>query len=231
MECGMQEINPSWIKKNCNRQNGIGADGVLILQNKNLPQVQMFNADGTDGQKCLNGVRCTAYYLVSQKNFPQKFILKMQQPIYCEVNENLVTINIGKVNYQKPHQIKIGEKLLQGHIVDVGNPHFVILEKIDLNWLKKYGKEIENHVSFPNRTNVEFVWGNKNKYNALIHERGCGITKACGTGAAAIMQTLYQQNKIKKSQKISIQMPGGTLKSYLNEDESIIQIAAASKIF
>lgn len=258
-------INPGWIKRNCNRQNGIGADGVLILQNKSRPQVQMFNADGTDGQSCFNGLRCAAYYLVNKRNFPQKFKLKMQRLIDCEVIKNIVTINVGKVNYQRSHQIQIADKILSGHIVDVGNPHFVVLEKVDLAWLQKHGSEIENHQDFPNRTNVEFVWGHKfrgcetcslslssarskfalddsrgripvlplenpppdkeNHYYALIYERGCGITKACGTGAAAVTQTLYQQNKILCNQKISIQMPGGVLQTYLDSDESIIQIA------
>ena len=72
----------------------------------------------------------------------------------------------------------------------------MILEKIDLSWLQQYGNEIENHKDFPNRTNVEFVWKAENNYHALVYERGCGITKACGTGAAAIAQTLYHQNKI-----------------------------------
>jgi len=231
MERGAQEINSSWIKKNCDRQNGIGSDGVLIIKNK-TPKVLMFNSDGTDGQKCFNGLRCVAHYLVAQKKFPQKFSVIMQHPIHCEVRENLITLNLGKANYQNPHEIKIGGKLLQGHIVDVGNPHFVILEKIDLNWLQKYGGEISNHTDFPNRTNVEFVWQDKDKdkYNALIYERGCGITKACGTGAAAIMQTLYQQNKIKREQEISIQMLGGVLQSYLGQDESIVQIAKAEMV-
>lgn len=220
-------LDVDWIKAICNQKK---IDGVLVLQGNAIPEVLMFNSDGTDGQKCLNGVRCAAYYLVSQKKFPQKFMLKMQQPIHCEVNENLVTINIGKVNYKKPYKIKIANKILQGHIVDVGNPHFVVLEKIDLDWLQKYGEEISNHADFPNRTNVEFVWGNKDKYNALVYERGCGITQACGTGAAAIMQTLYQQNKITCGQEISIQMLGGALKSYLNRDESMVQIAEAKMV-
>lgn len=229
MECDAQAINPNWIKENCDRQNGIGADGMLILKNK-TPEILMFNSDGTDGQKCLNGLRCAAHYLVAQKKFPQKFMITMQNPMHCEVCENLVTINIGKADYQKPHEIRVGGKILRGHIVDVGNPHFVVLKKIDLAWLQKYGRKIANHADFPARTNVEFVWGDKNNYNALVYERGCGITKACGTGAAAIMKTLHQQNKIVPTQKIFIQMPGGTLQSYLDNDESITQIAPAMRI-
>ena len=219
-------IDSAWIKQNCDRKQGVGADGVLVVKN-NPPEVLMFNADGTDGQRCFNGVRCAVLHLHTQKNFPQKFSIKMQTPIYCEIHDNLITLNFGKAYYKKPHEIKIKDKILQGHIVDVGNPHFVVLEKVDLNWLQKYGKEIENHKDFPNRTNVEFVWGN---YNALIYERGCGITKACGTGAAAIIQTLYHESKIALNQEISIHMPGGILKSYLDNDESIVQIAPAEMI-
>jgi diaminopimelate epimerase len=220
-------VSPGWIKQTCNQQK---VDGVLILQNQDYPQVQMFNADGSDGQSCFNGVRCAAYHLASKRNFPQKFKLKMQRLIDCEVIKNSITINVGKVNYKKPHQIQVANKILRGHIVDVDNPHFVILEKIDLNWLQKYGHKIENHKDFPNRTNVEFVWKDGTSYHALVHERGCGITKACGTGAAAIVQTLFHQNKITCNQKISIQMPGGVLQTYLDGDESIIQIAQAEMV-
>ncbi|MGD9153303.1 MAG: diaminopimelate epimerase [Gammaproteobacteria bacterium] len=226
LECE-DSINPDWIRQNCDRRNGAGADGILVLQNKNHPRVRIFNADGSDGQSCFNGVRCAAYHLVSQRNFPQTFKLKMQRLINCEVIKNLITINVGKVSYKKPHQILIANKILSGHIVDVGNPHFVILEKIDLSWLQKYGHAIENHQDFPGRTNVEFVWRNANNYYALVYERGCGITKACGTGAAAIVQTLFHQNEITCNQKISIQMPGGVLQTYLDDNESVIQVAQA----
>lgn len=220
-------INPDWIKQTCDQQK---VDGILILQYKNQPEVQIFNVDGTDGQSCFNGIRCAAYHLVKQRNFPKEFELKMQRLINCEVLDNLVTINVGKVNYKKSHQIQIANKILRGHIVDVGNPHFVVLEKVNLNWLQKYGHEIEHHKDFPNRTNVEFVWGDENHYHVLVHERGCGITQACGTGAAAVAQTLYHQNKITCNQKISIQMPGGILQTYLDDNESIIQIAQAKMI-
>lgn len=220
-------INSDWIKQMCDQQK---VDGILILRNKNQPEVQIFNADGSDGQSCFNGIRCAAYHLVKQRNFPKVFELKMQRLVSCEVIDNLVTINVGKVNYKKPHQIQVANKILHGHIVDVGNPHFVILEKVDLSWLQKHGVEIENHRDFPNRTNVEFVWQDEGYYKVLVHERGCGITKACGTGAAAIVQTLYHQNEITCNQKISIHMLGGVLQTYLDDNESIIQIAQTETI-
>ena len=112
-----ESINSDWIRQRCDRQDGIGADGVLILRNKNQPQVQMFNADGTDGQSCFNGVRCAAYHLVNQRNFPKNFTLEMLRLIDCEVVDNLVTINVGKADYKKLHQIKIANKTLSGHIL------------------------------------------------------------------------------------------------------------------
>jgi diaminopimelate epimerase len=237
-----QEINdeiaasdwPNWVEKICNRQLGVGADGLLVVKNKNQqPEVLMFNADGSQAQRCFNGLRCAASFLYQQKKFPKQFEIIMQQPINCQMlSENLITINVGKATYQKKHQIQIANKLLQGHIVNIGNPHFVILGKVFLDWLKAYGGEIENHVDFPERTNVEFVWPeNDSVYYALVYERGCGITQACGTGAAAIMQTLYQQDKILKEKEISLNMPGGEIKSYLDVDGSIIQTAPATMVY
>jgi len=225
----------SWVKTICNRRLGVGADGLLIVKsNDQQPEVLMFNADGSQAQRCFNGLRCAASFLYGQKKFSKQFEIIMQQSINCQIlSNNLITINVGKANYHKEHQIQIADKLLQGHIVNIGNPHFVILEKISLDWLRTHGNEIENYIDFPERTNVEFVWPDKSNlvYHALVYERGCGITQACGTGAAAIMQTLYRLRKISKEQEITLNMPGGEIKSYLGADGSIIQTAPAMMVY
>ncbi len=139
----------------------------------------------------------------------------------------------GLPDYQGQHKLSISGKVLSGHIVSVGNPHFVIQQKIGLNWLQINGARIEQHRDFPNRTNVEFVWpmDESNNYKILVHERGCGITLACGSGAAAVMRTLYQLRKVTNNEKIMLNMQGGTIESYLDNDDNVIQQAPAALIF
>jgi diaminopimelate epimerase len=234
--------NPEWpahVRSLCNRQTGIGADGVLIISKQHEhTEVLIFNADGSNGQKCLNGLRCAALHLVNKRNYPQTLQLAMhKQHITCIVDptSGLITINAGTAIYQQPQQITVANNTLNGHIIDTGNPHFVIMQKVQLNWLKQYGSEIEHHKLFPNRTNVEFVWHNQEAsklqhtkvYGALVYERGCGITQACGTGAAAIMQTLLHQQIVTHNEPVSIKMPGGIINSHINNNNEIIQSATA----
>ena len=172
---GARFIAPD-IKKTCQRHH---VDGVLIVKKNPNNQIegQIFNADGSNGDKCINGLRCIAYYLVTQKNYPSELEIFMgDRVMQCSVTDKII-INVGKADYIREY--KLTDKNIIGHIVNVGNPHFVILEKrrgdrrVALTWLTKNGAAIEQHKDFPKRTNVEFVWPeNNNSYNILVYERG-----------------------------------------------------------
>lgn len=224
---------PNFVRQICNRNYGVGADGVLIVKKQhNQIEGLIFNSDGSKPEKCLNGLRCIAHYLVNQKQFPSKLNILMKNVNVCTVENNEIIANIGKANYQEKLSLKINNQTFIGHKVDVGNPHFVIDREVSLEWLKKHGADFSEHKLFPHRTNVEFVWPiQQQEYNLLIYERGCGVTNACGTGAAATLQTLFQLGKITRNKKIIFNMPGGKLQSYLENDGSIIQIASAAMIF
>ena len=140
--------------------------------------------------------------------------------IKCQVTDK-VTLNVGKISYQQPHQLTITDQTINGHIVSAGNPHFIMLQETSLDWLTNNGAYIEQHSDFPNRTNVEFVWPiGQTNYQVLVYERGCGITLACGTGAAAVLKTLYQLHKIKQNELITLQMQGGVIESYIDSDDN-----------
>ena len=230
VNCNLQ---PQQVQRLCDRHFGIGADGVLIItQEPNEPiKALILNADGSNGDVCLNGLRCVADYLVTHKNYPANSTINMGNKLFsCNANQQL-TIIVPNVNYLGEQSITVNKKLLTGHVVNVGNPHFVILQKIAQSWLQTNGSTIEQHHIFPHKTNVEIVYQEHEIYNLLIHERGCGMTLACGTGAAAVMQTLYQLDKVAKNEEILLQMPGGSLKSYLDDDNNVIQVAAAACVY
>jgi diaminopimelate epimerase len=227
------------VSKMCDRHLGIGADGVLIVyQNANKQlETKIFNADGSDGERCLNGLRCAAMYMLSvgagfPRPSPNTISMGGHLTKFEYKNKDIITY-VGGFNYQGIVEIKIDGKAIVGSKVDVGNPHFVVFDQCSEEWLGKHAKAIAKAAKFSKGVNIEFVNFNKNKkcYDILVHERGAGFTKACGTAGVAIMGTLYTLGKIKAKQQILLNMPGGILKTYITPAGEVVQQAPAELVF
>ena|GEM_PF-745861 len=278
----------------CNRNTGVGADGVLIVTtNKklNIPEIFIYNSDGSDGGICLNGLRCVAHYLVTHKNFGKQFdVLMGGKRVTCLIEsfcydavrrnpstgsgrtdclsqdllksietktknfsysnskssdtpfalslskgfferKHLITTKVPAGLYKDTHKIKTTAGNFEGHIVDVGNPHYIIFEKQNIPWLSENGTFIESHKDFPNKTNVEFVSeSSKNNFDVIVFERGCGITQACSSGAAAITSLLFELKKISKNEEIKIKMPGGVVTTW-HDSKNVYLKSGASLVF
>ena len=193
-------------KKLCNRNFGVGADG-LIIPNMHIEDADIgwffYNSDGSTAQMCGNGMRCFARYvhekgLVNKKEFSVKTLTGTIKPKILE--NSCVRVNMSKPiltpsqipfipNHNLNYKISIKNRIFTGNAVSMGNPHFVIFIKDDedlLTLAKEYGPEIETSAEFPEKTNVEFVKiKSPKKIELCVWERGCGITLACGTGACA----------------------------------------------
>lgn len=230
----------------CNRHTGVGADGVLILKEHRVhgcAQMLIFNADGTQAQLCMNGLRCVAHCLVTNHHFPETFNIETQAALVaCSVTHDqenpahlVITTKLDGAMLQGNVSLSIDGRMISGFIVDVGNPHFIIFEPTTLGWLTQHGASIERHEQFPNQTNVEFVWQHaeqeKSSYNVLVYERGCGITQACSSGAAAITWTLYEQGHCKTNVPITLCMPGGVVTCLIDGSNTINLQASAHKVF
>lgn len=226
----------------CNRHFGAGADGVLIITSNpevGMPEMLIFNADGSQAESCLNGVRSVAHYLFTQHHFPEHFSIKLgTRVIECSIqpgqlgSEPLVTTRVGSVHYQSDKTVDTHVGSFTGSVVTIGNPHFIIFKQVELDWLRQHGKFLESHELFPQKTNVEFVWQNSNgDYVMIVYERACGITLACSSGAAAVIGLLYQQEKIIKNQKIALHMPGGQLLAWVDGDGQIVLQAGAALVY
>lgn len=243
---------PLWsdfVKLACNRHLGVGADGVLVITSDNqlgMPEILIFNADGSRAESCFNGLRCVADFLSVTYHFPPLFHIKMGHRIIdCVVNavvgqDRDITTNVGPVVYEGDKTVAIDQASFEGCVVNVGNPHFIIFKQTTLDWLSLYGRFLESHEQFPARTNVEFVWPitttfasiTKNRsYAMLVYERGCGITFSCSSGAAAVIGLLYKQNQIKIQEKIDICMPGGFVTGWVDEKESVFLAGHATLVF
>lgn len=211
-------------KKLCDRNFGIGADGMIIPNfNPKDKSVDIgwffYNSDGTTAQMCGNGIRCFAKYVFDKKlvNSKKISIETLAGVIVPEILEDgNVRVNMSKPifepqkipfkgKYNLNYPIQVCDKNFEINAVSMGNPHCVIFaggSEDLLEMAKKYGPEIETSTLFPEKTNVEFVKIiSPSEMDMRVWERGCGITLACGTGAcasvvAAILNNLTE-NKVK----------------------------------
>ena len=189
----------------CDRRRGVGADGLLLLENSNRSDFQMkyYNADGTYGGMCGNGGRCISRFAYLKEIVASEEIkFDALDHVY---RAQLIKDKV-KLTMKNPSDIRLNEMLpmdglnLISHYIDTGSPHCVIfldqnkdirgtLRDLDVYGI---GKTIRYHKSFsPNGTNVNFVERvDSNTIHIRTYERGVEAeTLACGTGsiASAIM--------------------------------------------
>lgn len=216
--------------KLCDRNFGIGADG-MIIPNLNPQNADIgwyfYNSDGTTAQMCGNGIRCFAKYvkdknLVSSNKFSVETLAGVIVPEILEdgtvkVNMSKPILEPGKIPFKGEanlnYQIKIKGRDFKINAASMGNPHCVIFVNDDSDLLelaKTYGPELEKHPLFSEKTNVEFVKiKSRNEMDLKVFERGCGITLACGTGACASVVTAILNNLTEN--KVKVNLPGGAL--------------------
>lgn len=236
----------------CDRHMGIGADG-LILIGKDPDQdifMRIFNSDGSEAQMCGNGIRCAAIYarknhLVNKDHFS---VRTMAGPRYPEIYQNgettLVRVDMGEpeLNREKIPVAGAGSNIgipisaagqnFIGTAISMGNPHCIIyVEDINTVPLEQWGPPIETHELFPEKTNVEFVQVKNNReIEAIVWERGAGITLACGTGACAILAASVLNQKTER--EAVVRLPGGELHIVWNEaDNHIYMSGPAVEVF
>lgn len=223
-------LDPSELaKKLCDRNFGIGADGLIIV-NQNTKESDIswifYNSDGSIAQMCGNGMRCFARYVYDKKYVDKKeFSVKTEAGIIIPkiISNTEVCVNMGKpiletekipctakTNLNIPYSIE--EKTFNLNAVSMGNPHCVIFVDKDSKYLaENFGSKIETDEIFPEKTNVEFVEIlSRNSVKINVWERGCGITLACGTGACATTVAGILNDYLDNI--VSCNLPGGTLK-------------------
>ncbi|TFH52118.1 MAG: diaminopimelate epimerase, partial [Candidatus Zixiibacteriota bacterium] len=191
----------------CDRHRGIGADGVMFFDIKDTRfLMRIFNADGSEAEVSGNGLRILAQHLYQRKHTGSRSFV-----IHSAMGDNQVSIvssrgrasvsriSLGKPQFalpqipmngtteffiNSPFAVTVGE--LVGTAVNVGNPHIVFfVDNFDFDW-QAFGREVECDQRFPACTNVEFAVIRSRKQ--AVHkswERGVGVTRASGTGAAS----------------------------------------------
>jgi len=242
------------IKKLCDRNFGIGADGIIFIENPdfdNDSRMIIFNSDGSEAEMCGNGIRCMIEYLNNQEDYLiNKFEYRIETKAGLKVakyNSGKITVRMGKPIFEKnliPTTINknINELLTeefnyekfnaQGYAVGMGNPHLIFfVENLGLVSHKELGPVFENNNLFPEKTNVHFCQIiNRKKIIVKVWERGAGSTLACGTGACAIHVAARKLSRCEE--KTSIILPGGELFiEWNNTNDEVLMTGIAHKVF
>ena len=237
------------------RRFSVGADGVIYLCPSLLADgdatMRIFNADGTEGAMCGNGVRCVAEYLYTHGLHRETLRIDTPQAgrkLLRRVGPHLWQAEMGRFTAQAAQfpVIGLGRGLLlqrtliaagQNFTVDcisVGNPHCVILcESLPAPaQLSVWGPAIEKHPAFPGGVNVEFVRPvSSARLQVSVWERGSGATLACGTGACAAAAAMVLRSLCPRETPIEIDLPGGTLTVRAATDDTLTLTGPVETVF
>ena len=215
---------PEVARKLCDRHLGIGADGMLIIEDSQCADARMriFNADGSEAQMCGNGIRCIAKYLFEKKIISSVYV-KIETPdgiknltIHTNADgiADIVTVDMGNASLTCPDGSFIADTDYGSFNVipvSTGNPHgIVIVENASEINIREIGPLLENHPYWSDRANIEFVsLDTPGHITQRTWERGVGETLACGTGACAAAFALVSRGLA--AWPVSVRLSGGIL--------------------
>ena len=238
------------------RHFGIGSDGlILILPCENADAfMQLYNADGSPGTMCGNGIRCVAKYVYDHGLVPSdRRTLNINTPAGMyeleltlgddgKVSHVCVDMGTGRLSSEISENIRVHEMDLKFTGVNVGNDHAVyfldeniILEGIHSWPDSKFASEgvyFETHNRFPNRTNSEFIEIiSRREINMRVYERGSGETFACGTGATASVFAGVISGRLERNQNVTVHLRGGDLMIRVNDNNRCFMTGPAVEVF
>ena len=253
-DCMQNELeNPEELSiKLSDRHFGIGGDGIILLCKSDIADVKMrmFNADGSEGKMCGNGIRCIgklAHDLgyVKGENCTVETLSGVKKLWFALKDGKVETVKVdmGKaiLNGREIPSLFDGETVVNRPfetggetygitLVSMGNPHCVVFKYLDGD-LKDIGERFENNPAFPERINTEFVEVvSENRLKMRVWERGSGETFACGTGACAAAVAAVLNGYCKKGEEITVSLLGGDLK-IVYTDEAVYMTGPATLVF
>lgn len=237
----------------CDRNFGVGADGVIFLLNADNGEhwMRIFNSDGSEPEMCGNGIRCLAKFMQDLGIPPVEGKYQIQTGAGLIVPQmdadGQVTVDMGKPFLTAAEipttlgesdrkvvnvPLEVGGKTWNVTTVSMGNPHCMIfVDNVDSIPLAEIGVLFEHHPVFPNRTNTEFVEVvNRGYVKMRVWERGAGATLACGTGACATVVAAVLNDLCDRT--CTVNLPGGDLKiTWSAESDRILMTGSAKLVF
>ena len=236
------------------RHFGIGSDGLIMINPSKTAdfEMEMYNADGSRGEMCGNGIRCVAKYVYDYGLTDKTQIsvetlggIKYLDLAVEDGKVSLVKVDMGKPELEadlipiisereqvidEPIEVDGKEYHMTG--VSMGNPHAVIyVDDVKGLDLEKIGPKFENHERFPKRINTEFVHCiDRQTVEMRVWERGSGETLACGTGACAVAVSSILNNLT--DTQVTVKLLGGDLQiEWDREKDRVFMTGPATVVF
>ena len=257
VNCFKEKIDnpPELARRISDRHFGVGADGLIMINPSDKAdfEMEMYNADGSRGEMCGNGIRCVAKYVYDYGLTDKTHIsvetlggIKYLDLTVEEGKVNMVKVDMGKPELE-PLKIPVkasGDKAVDEPIlvggneyrmtcVSMGNPHAVIFIGCDVREfpLEEIGPKFENHERFPNRVNTEFVRViDRRTAEMRVWERGSGETLACGTGACAVAVACALNGFTED--EVTVRLLGGDLQiRWDREKDTVFMTGPAEVVF
>ena len=236
------------------RHFGIGSDGLIMINPSKTAdfEMEMYNADGSRGEMCGNGIRCVAKYVYDYglTDKTQISVETLGEIKYLDLTVEDGKVSLVKVDMGKPEleadlipiisereqvidePIEVDGKEYHMTGVSMGNPHAVIyVDDVKGLDLEKIGPKFENHERFPKRINTEFVHCiDRQTVEMRVWERGSGETLACGTGACAVAVSSILNNLT--DTQVTVKLLGGDLQiEWDREKDRVFMTGPATVVF
>lgn len=234
------------------RHFGVGSDGLIVINPSEKAdfKMSMYNADGSEGKMCGNGIRCVAKYVYDNKMTDKTTIAveTLSGIKTLELNVKNDKVETVKVNMGTPillpkdvpvvsdkdkvvdEPIVIDDKEYRITCVSMGNPHAItFIENTDDLEIETIGPKFENNPIFPDRVNTEFIQIlDRNTVKMRVWERGSGETFACGTGACATVVACVLNGLT--DEKVTVKLLGGDLFIEYNREENTVYMTGPAKV-
>ena len=239
-------------KRISDRHFGIGSDGMICIDSSDVAdfRMDMYNADGSQGRMCGNGIRCVGKFVydygLTDKTCVTIETLGGIKTLYLNVENGAVKkvrVCMGEPGFE-PKCIPVdadGESFIRQNIevdgqdwevtcVSMGSAHCVtFVDDTEALNLEKIGPLFENHTLFPERINTEFVQVIDDTHLKMrVWERGSGETLACGTGSCATLVTAVLCGKAQN--KATVQLRGGDLEIEWDRETNLIYMTGPAEI-
>lgn len=210
---------PALAQRWSDRHFGIGADGLILMLRGDVAPVRMvmWNADGSRGAMCGNGLRCLARLAFEHGHTGTRtFAVETDSgPRACELltAPDQVRTEMGDVRCRAPVVVDVLGSSLQVVPGDAGNPHAVVfVDDVEGAAVQELGSAMQVLPAFPGGVNVEFVQvGQTDQLLQRTFERGSGETLACGTGAAVAVLAARQAGLV-SDRVVTVRLRGGSLR-------------------
>jgi diaminopimelate epimerase len=215
----------------CHRNFGVGSDGILLRSSSTRADfgLRILNPDGSEAEKSGNGVRIFAKYLydLGHASGDRFSIDTLGGVVHVRVVEQrdgqarVIAADMGRATIGDRASLDLDGERLDVTTVSVGNPHCVIFGRpLTEAELRRLGPRVENHLAFPDRTNVQLAQVvDRRSVEILIWERGAGETLASGSSSCAVAAACHHRGLVDRS--VTLRMPGGELAIELRADGEI----------